>query len=144
MQTSNLMKTLLSKAAILACEDLPTTDVDVPEWGGTVRVKGMTGAQRDAFEDSLFVDVPSADGKTIARKQDTKNIRAKLVAASLVDADGAALFTQGEIDTLAQKSARALSRVFEAAQRLNGMTPEAKEEAKNASAPGPSGASTSA
>lgn len=144
MQTSNLMKTLLSKAAILACEDLPTTDVDVPEWGGTVRVKGMTGAQRDAFEDSLFIDVPSADGKTIARKQDTKNIRAKLVAASLVDADGAALFTQSEIDTLAQKSARALSRVFEAAQRLNGMTPEAKEEAKNASAPGQSGASTSA
>lgn len=144
MQTSNLMKTLLSKAAILACEDLPTTDVDVPEWGGTVRVKGMTGAQRDAFEDSLFVDVPSADGKTIARKQDTKNIRAKLVAASLVDADGAALFTQSEIDTLAQKSARALSRVFEAAQRLNGMTPEAKEDAKNASAPGQSGASTSA
>jgi hypothetical protein len=144
MQTSNLMKTLLSKAAILACEDLPTTDVDVPEWGGTVRVKGMTGAQRDAFEDSLFIDVPSADGKTIARKQDTKNIRAKLVAASLVDAEGAALFTQAEIDTLAQKSARALSRVFEAAQRLNGMTPEAKEEAKNASAPGQSGASTSA
>ena len=40
--------TLLSKSAILCANDLQTEDVDVPEWGGTVRVRSFTGRERDA------------------------------------------------------------------------------------------------
>ncbi len=31
--------TLISKTAILAAQDLQTEDVEVPEWGGAVRVR---------------------------------------------------------------------------------------------------------
>ena len=40
---------LLSKEAILAAQDLPSEDVEVPEWGGTVRVRGLDGKGRDEY-----------------------------------------------------------------------------------------------
>ena len=45
--------TLLSKTAILCANDLQTEDVEVPEWGGAVRVRSFTGRERDAFEASM-------------------------------------------------------------------------------------------
>ena len=142
MHISNLMKSLLTKAAILAADDLTTIDVDVPEWGGAVRIKSMTGAERDGFEDSLFVDVSDGKGGT-KRVQNLKHLRAKLVAASLVDEDGTPVFTMDEVASLAKKSAAALNRCFEAAQKLNGMGQPAEVEAKNDSPSAPSAASTS-
>jgi hypothetical protein len=34
--------TLLSKSAILCANDLQTEDVEVPEWGGVVRLRSFT------------------------------------------------------------------------------------------------------
>ena len=45
--------TLLSKSASLCANDLQTEDVDVPEWGGAVRVRSFTGRELDAFEASI-------------------------------------------------------------------------------------------
>lgn len=129
---------LLKKADILAASDLTTEDVNVPEWGGTVRVKGMSGTGRDAFEESLFT------GTGADRKQDLRNIRAKLVAATLIDENGERMFEDSEVSELGAKSAAALARCFEVAQRLNGMNPAAKVEAGNDSAKDPSADSTSA
>ena len=38
---------LLTKSAILGINDLKHEDVPVPQWGGTVRVRAMTGQERD-------------------------------------------------------------------------------------------------
>ena len=46
--------TLLSKTAILAAQDLQTEDVEVPEWGGAVRVRSFTGRERDVFEAGMI------------------------------------------------------------------------------------------
>lgn len=137
------MKTLLTKAAIIAAPDIQSTDIDVPEWGGTVRLKGMTGSERDAFEDSMFVEVTKPDG-SIVKKQDVKNLRAKVVAAALVDEKGAQLFGLDEIEELGKKSVAALQRCFDAAQKLNGQGAKAEAAAKNDSPTGPSDSSTSA
>ena len=60
--------TYLSRDAILQREDIKTEDVEVPEWGGTVRVRGMTGVQRDAFEASLIQQPrPTAGGAESSR-----------------------------------------------------------------------------
>ena len=45
---------ILSKDAILAADDLPRETVHVPEWGGDVYVRTMSGTDRDAFETSLI------------------------------------------------------------------------------------------
>lgn len=107
----------LGKAEILAAADLQYDDVSVPEWGGTVRVRGLTGRERDAFEAA----VTSAKGKDV--KLNLQNVRARLVALSVVDADGARIFDERDIGALGEKSAQALERVFQAAMRLSGLTP---------------------
>ena len=37
----------------LCANDLQIEDVDIPEWGGAVRVSSFTGRERDAFEVSM-------------------------------------------------------------------------------------------
>ena len=107
----------LSKDDILAAADLPTEDVEVPEWGGTVRVQGMSGEQRDAFEASI--QKKTADG---SMELDALDFRAKLAARVMVDEKGARLFTNSEVKQLSKKSAKPLQRIFEVGQRLSGMS----------------------
>lgn len=107
---------LLSRDQILEVQDLETRDVDVPEWGGTVRVKALTGRERDEFEQS------TVETKGNKVKQNMTNFRAKLVAMSVVDESGDRLFTQKDVAYLGIKSAAALQRVFNVAAELCGMT----------------------
>ncbi len=110
---------ILSKDAILAADDLLRETVNVPEWGGEVLVRTMSGTDRDAFEASLI----EKDGRM-------ENVRARLVSLTLCDAQGDRLFDDSEIVALGRKSARALDRVFSVAQRLNGIGVEQVDIAK--------------
>lgn len=112
----------LTKEQILASEDIETEEVDVPEWGGMVRVRGLNGQQRDRFEASLM----ERRGKRMV--PNTENIRAKMVAWSVVDEKGERVFTEGDVWTLGEKSVAALNRIYEVASRLSGMTDEDVEE----------------
>ena len=47
------MGTLLTKDEILRADDLRLERVEVPEWGGEVVLRTMTGTERDAFEAEL-------------------------------------------------------------------------------------------
>ncbi|MFP3890982.1 hypothetical protein [uncultured Ralstonia sp.] len=129
----------LSKDQILGASDLPNQTVPVPEWGGDVIIRTMTGAARDAYEASMVV---FKDGQRVA---DLTNMRAKLVAATLVDDTGRLLFTAAEeVEALAAKSASVLERLFRVAQDLNGMGAASVEQAQKNSNAAPSGASPSA
>lgn len=117
----------LNREAILKADDLKRESVDVMEWGGSVLVKQLTASERDRFESKLFV------GDGINRKVNQENLRAKLCALCIVGDDGKRLFTDEDVTALGNKSAGALNRVFEVAQRINGMGAEAVEEAKKLS-----------
>lgn len=113
----------LSKEDILKAEDLGTEEVEVPEWGGSVLVRGMSGRERDAFE------VSGRDERTGQRRPDAlSNIRAKLVARCVVDDDGKRLFSDSDVAALGEKSGAAIDRVFAVASRLSGMDDEDQEE----------------
>ena len=129
---------LLSKTAILAAQDLQTEDVEVPEWGGTVRVRSFTGRERDAFEASMV------RGEGRDRKVDLTNMRARLVGLTVIDETGQRLFTDEEVDLLGAKSGAALDRVFAIAQKLNGLSGADVEELSKNSSGVPSAVSTSA
>ncbi len=129
----------LNKDQILEANDLQSETVDVPEWHGSVRVRTMTGADRDAFEASMITTL--VDG---TRKPNMTNMRAKLVALTVVDESGALVFDVADVDRLSLKSASALERVFAAAQRINGLGAQAEEISAKNSVAGPSAGSTSA
>jgi hypothetical protein len=115
-------KGLLTKESILAVQDVVTELVDVPEWGGAVRVRGLTGAERDAFESEVI----QRKGRDVTTN--TRNMRARLVVMSVVDEEGKRLFGFPDIETLGAKSARALDRIFSVAMRLSGLRDEDVEE----------------
>ena len=126
--------TILTKDQILEADDIRTQEVDVPEWGGRVIVKTLSGNERDQFEESILS----------GSKRDFKGVRAKLVALSVVDKNGERLFTFEEANVLGEKSSRALDRVFGAAQRLSGFTQKDMEELTENLPEGQSDDSTSA
>ena len=123
--------TYLSRDAILQREDIKTEDVDVPEWGGTVRVRGMSGVERDKFEAGL-IEQPEANGKRRRKQAATQtnmaNVRAKMCAWCIVDEHGARLFSDADVAELGAKSASALDRIYTVASDLSGYTDEDVEE----------------
>ena len=129
--------TYLSREQILKVDDLQFEDVEVPEWGGVVRVRGLTGTERDAFEESII------DQRGKKTRVVMANLRAKLVAQSIVDEDGRRLFSERDVGALGEKSAAALQRVFNAAQRLSGISDEDVEELVKNSSDGQSDGSIS-
>ena len=127
---------LLSAAEIEAADDHKHEDVPVPEWNGTVRVIGLSGTDRDAYEAS-FVD---AKGKPAAQR--LRNIRAKLLVKCLVDEDGKRLFTDDKAQVLGAKNGAVVDRLFDVARRLSGIGQGAVEEGKETSESGQNDSST--
>jgi|SRR6267154_1246396 len=130
--------TLLTRASIISAADLRTEVIEVPEWGGAVTIRTMTGVDRDAYEASSIIT--DGNGK---RRVDMTNMRAKLVALTVVDDAGAPMFTLRDVDAIGAKSAAALDRIFRAAQRLNGLGADDVVAAEKNSGPGASAGSTS-
>jgi hypothetical protein len=106
----------LTRASILAVQDLPRELVEVPEWGGAVYVRAMTALERDAFEASFV------KGQGKRAQVSLLNVRAKLVVRTIVDEQGNRIFEDGDAEALGAKSASAVNRAFEAAARLSGIT----------------------
>ena len=108
----------LSKEQILAAKDFTSEIVKVPEWGGDVHIRTMSGADRDAYHLAMQEE-KAAVGK----------FESLLLALTLADENGALLFTLAEVETLCAKSAAVLDKLAKESLRINGMTTEAKEEA---------------
>ena len=116
----------LSRDAILAADDLPNETVCVNEWGGDVIVRGMTGKERDQWEQSL----QQRKGKN--DEMNLENIRAELLCMVIVDEHGENLFTRKDIEALGKKNAKVLSDLFDVARKMSGLAAEDVEElAKN-------------
>ena len=113
---------LLKRDDILNALDIALEEVEVPEWGGSVFVKGLTGAERDKFEASLVIE----RGKN--RTVNMANFRAKLACLTICDEKGKRLFTEKDVAIMSEKSASALQRVFIVSQRLSNINQEDIEE----------------
>jgi hypothetical protein len=127
---------LLSRDQILGADDLPTEDIEVPEWGGCVRLRTLTGEERDRFEAS------SIKGKGRNRGVNYDNLRARLVARCAINEEGNPLFGEADVRKLGQKSAAALDRLFDAASRMNGIGESDVEDLVEDFTDAPSGPST--
>lgn len=112
-------KNVLTRDAILQAPDLALTKVDMPEWGGAVYVRGLTGTERDRFE----VEVLGSTGK-----DRLKNARAKLVVLGTVDEEGNLLFAESDIEALGKKNSKALDRLFQVIRRESGLLDEDIDE----------------
>ncbi len=127
------------KDLILAAEDRPFEDIDVPEWGVKVRVRGLSGTERDSYE-----------AKAVAVRQGGKdvelrlaNFRSKLVVKCLFDPENdERIFDDNEVNALGSKSGKVIDELFDLCQKLSGMDSGAVARAEGNSETDPSDSST--
>ena len=110
---------MLTRDTILQSDDLPSELVNVPEWGGEIFVRTLTGTERDAFEQSMVQK---------KNKPNMQNVRARFAVLTICDDKGERVFTDADAAELGKKSAAALDRVFAVAQRLNGFSQDDAED----------------
>jgi hypothetical protein len=125
---------MLSRDDILRARDLPIEEVNIPEWGGSVRVRALTAGERDSFEMEM------KDGRDGDQRP---NIRGTLAVRTLVDEDGKRLFQDHDAATLAALHSKPLDRIFTVAARLSGITPDDVEVLEKNSVNGRPGYSSS-
>lgn len=128
---------ILGRADVLTAEDLTIAEVPVPEWGGVLLVRNLSGAERDEFEAGT---IKFAGNKVIPTLENT---RARLVAMAACDENGARIFSEADVLELAKKSARPLDRAFEKASELSGLSDADVKELVSGFTKGPSGGSGS-
>lgn len=99
--------------------DRPRPDGTIP----AVLVRSLTVRERDAFESSLII------GKGKNQRTDTRNIRAKLVAlTAMADYNGTRLFTMKDVENIGRVDAELVSKVYDVASRLSGISEKDLEE----------------
>lgn len=113
------------RTLILAADDTQKESVEIPEWGVTVEVRGMTGVERAAFMTSCF------DAETQTVKFD-RLYPEVVIACTFNPEDGSKVFEATDRDVLNTKAASATERIAKAAMRLSGIDEKASERAKNA------------
>ena len=106
---------MLTKEQILASSDLAEREVECPEWGGSVKIRGLSLATRNNI----------ANGATdmINSKIDTEKMQVLTFIESVVEPK----FTIADFEALRNKSATAMDRVVKAIYDASGV-PITKEQ----------------
>lgn len=98
---------------ILAVDDRPHEDVEVTEWGVTVRIRGLSGEAAERFARRFG----SGDGEEVP-----EGIMPDLLIRTLEDPDtGERIFGESDLAVLSAKSGKVTAELFAVAQRLSGL-----------------------
>lgn len=99
----------LSAADIFAVEDLQILEVEVPEWKGVIRLRQMPADEAIRFQDAM-------------KGPASKSAWVRILALCAVDADGARLFSDSDMEKLRKKSTAVFLRLQKLLLKHNGFT----------------------
>lgn len=120
---------VLSREKILGAQDLKYDEVDVPEWGGKVRIRSLTATERAKFEEHTYRVTQRVGAEGVNVEFFAHLVRLRLCVLTIVDENGNRMFADDEEDVLGQKSATGADRVFQASSKLSGLSAQAGIEA---------------
>ena len=116
-----------TRDTILNADDTIYETVEVPEWGVTVAVKGLTIAEQQRF----MRTVRKRTGRESDYQVDRDKFQIQLIIATVVDVDThKSVFEAADANALNAKSAKAASRLYEVASRLSGFSDDDDAEAE--------------
>lgn len=116
----------LTKESIINADDRDYKDVEMPEWGGSVRIATITAGEKGKYETSLFKFLP--DGTRQINSKNMANLRTRLIAACVVDEQGERMFTDEDVKQLDSRSSASIERLFAACTELNALSVDDVEE----------------
>lgn len=114
---------ILTKDDILVMDDRRVTAVEVPEWGGSVHVRRMSGKARDKFV--LWRD---KNKDALSTPEGITATKMALLSCTVCDDSGALLFSMDDMVALADKSGTAIDALFEVALDVNGLSSKSQQE----------------
>lgn len=112
------MSDALNRNMIMDCKDIAVQKIEVPEWGGHIYLRTLSGAGRDAWEYCAF-----GGGNR-------EHASATLVYHCAVDEKGRKLFSVNDIAGLSQKAGSAISRLAKIIAIAGGLFGGATEQAE--------------
>ena len=105
---------------ILNLQDIPFEIVAIKEWNTSIKVQGMTGAER-----TRILDLAMNDGGTM----NLQTVYPEIVISTCFDPKtGEQIFTTEDRAALLSKSAIALDRLATVGMRLSGFTQETADD----------------
>lgn len=108
---------------ILSARDLIEEDIECPEWGGKIRIRGLTVEAQDEYRKRATV-----------KDEVDQNLAARfLFIASVIKPR----FTADRVEQLSKKAAAPFNRVIKRCLVVNGLTEEATQEAAKSFPDGP-------
>lgn len=105
----------LDKNKILLAKDIVVKRVNVPEWGGSVYVRVLSGVERDRLE-------------RMGAEKKTHNFRGIFASLAIANEDGTRMFTDADAKALGEKNGAALQRIIDAGVEVNKLSGESIEE----------------
>jgi hypothetical protein len=120
---------LLTKSDILAAPDLASEEVEVPEWGGTVKVRALDVNSRQAYLEYGSQVIRNDDGVRFEVRPFAP-LDAAIATLAIVDEDNNPIFSLAEIEQLGGKNPEPIGRIADLARRLSGMGGTSTEDAK--------------
>jgi hypothetical protein len=110
----------LNKHQIFASNDLKESFVEVPEWGGKVRIRALSVQEQLDYDEFLQTNPKEVD------------MAIQLIITATINDDGKKTFSKEDIPSLKEKSLDNLFRVVDAILKLNKQSPQDVDElAKN-------------
>lgn len=107
-----------------------TETINVPRLGDVI-VRELTAEERDAYEAGIVV----RRGKSV--EANLQNLRAKLVALTVVDDAGVRVFADKDISAIGRLGSGVIDPLYAVAARLSGITQKDAEELAGNSEAGP-------
>jgi hypothetical protein len=119
---------VLNREQILGAKDRAQQTITIPEWGGDVLITALSVRDRSVVlgEWARLGNVQKEGGDTVGAMLD---IKLRLVALSITDADGVPVFSADDVVALATKSSEAIGVISDAAITLNKFFVSATEDA---------------
>lgn len=109
---------MLTKASVLSVDDFSYAIVPCPEWGGDMRVRGLTAAEQAAISKKV-------------NAKNTDDIAVVVALMGCVDSNGDRFFDQSDKDALKGKSYAVVDRLAKKILELSGSgDPDAIENAR--------------
>ena len=127
---------LLNRNQILEAKDIKTKDIEVHEWGGTIRIKQLSAKEYNDITMNM-VNIRKMAAKQLSSKKNSdenledainelaiKNQKILLIIKSVVDENMKPLFTEADMELLYQKNTNVIDRIIAEIEEFNAVSSE--------------------